>query len=146
MTASQSPRCSLWRQFLAESLGTFVLVIFGIGATAQSVLSNRDKGDALSVHTGWALAYFLGSLISSRVSGGHLNPVITVALNIEQSSNWVGVVTLVTAQYTGAALAGGLSFLVYWEGITWFEHQVRVQTSTDGSDILYLPSRPDLSH
>ena len=29
-----------------------------------------------------------------------------------------------TAQYTGAALAGALSFLVYWEGITWFEHQV----------------------
>ena len=34
------------------------------------------------------------------------------------------MVTLVTAQYTGAALAGALAFLVYWEGITWFEHQV----------------------
>ena len=74
MTASNT-RCSLWRQFLAETLGkqtlsttswwlvagplsetcnagTFVLVIFGIGATAQSVLSNKDKGDELSVHTG----------------------------------------------------------------------------------------------
>ena len=72
----------------------------------------------------WALAYFLGSLISSRISGGHLNPVITVALNLTRGSSWVGVVTLVSAQYTGAALAGGLAFLVYWEGITWFEHQV----------------------
>ena len=102
-----------------------MLVIFGIGATAQSVLSNKDKGDELSVHTGWALAYLLGSLISSRVSGGHLNPVITVALSLRPGgSSWSAALTLVTAQYTGAALAGCLAFLVYWEGITWFEHQV----------------------
>ena len=104
------------------------MVIFGIGATAQSVLSNKDKGDELSVHTGWALAYLLGSLISSRVSGGHLNPVITVALSLRPGgpggSSWSVAVTLVTAQYCGGALAGCLAFLVYWEGITWFEHQV----------------------
>ena len=74
--------------------------------------------------TSWALAYFLGSLISSRVSGGHLNPVITVSLSLARSSTWSAAVTLVAAQYTGAALAGCLAFLVYWEGITWFEHQV----------------------
>ena len=47
-----------------------------------------------------------------------------MALNLERGSSWLGVLTLVSAQYTGAALAGGLAFLVYWEGISWFEHQV----------------------
>ena len=55
--------------------------------------------------------------------GGHLNPVVTVSLSLDTSS-WLAVLTLVAAQYTGAALAACLSFLVYWEAITEFEHQV----------------------
>ena len=112
MATSCCARNILARQFLAECLGrlatiqfwvqinltfagTFVLVLFGVGATAQSVLSNRTKGNYISIHFGqdsiwllvyvwrsppvfrWGLAYFLGSCIAGR-SCGHLNPVVTV--------------------------------------------------------------------
>ena len=56
--------------------------------------------------------------------GGHLNPVVLVSLNIDSSTSWLAVLVLLTAQYTGAALAAGLSFLVYWDAVNWFEHQV----------------------
>ena len=49
--------------------------------------------------------------------------MVTVSLSLDTSS-WLAVLTLVAAQYTGAALAACLSFLVYWEAITEFEHQV----------------------
>ena len=49
--------------------------------------------------------------------------MVTVSLNLH-TSRWGTVVVLVAGQYTGAALAACLSFLVYWEGISWFEHQI----------------------
>ncbi len=34
----------VWRELLAEFLGTFVLIIFGVGVVAQSVLSSGAAG------------------------------------------------------------------------------------------------------
>ena len=69
----------------------------------------------------WGLAYFLGSCISGRVSGGHLNPLVTVSLNLShhQTQGWITVIILVIAQYLGALLAALLAFLIYWDGINW---------------------------
>merc|ERR1712218_27809 len=101
-------------------------VLFGLGATAQSILSNRSSGSFLSIHFGWGLAYFLGNLISGKVSGGHLNPIVSVSLNLLKShtQSWATVITQVFAQYLGAFLSGLLVFLIYWDGIIWFEHQI----------------------
>ena len=79
------------------------------------------------------------------MSGGHLNPVITVALNLDRGSSWLAVITLVAAQYTGAALAGALAFLVYWEGITWFEHQVGEFRPTETAQIFSTFPLPQVS-
>ena len=54
--------------------------------------------------------------ISGRVSGGHLNPVVSVSLNLDNSIGWLAVVISVLAQYLGAFLAALLVFLVYWDG------------------------------
>jgi glycerol uptake facilitator-like aquaporin len=40
------------REFLAELIGTFVLITFGQAAVAQSVLSLGNKGDFFSVNWG----------------------------------------------------------------------------------------------
>ena len=79
------------------------------------------------------------------MSGGHLNPVITVALNLDRGSSWLAVITLLAAQYTGAALAGALAFLVYWEGITWFEHQVGEFRPTETAQIFSTFPLPQVS-
>jgi aquaglyceroporin related protein len=73
------------REFLAEMLGTFALVIFGDGAVAQVVLGNAARGDTffggfLNISFGYGLALMIGICISGGVSGGHLNPAVTLAM------------------------------------------------------------------
>ena len=70
----------------------------------------------------WGLAYFLGSCIACRVSGGHLNPIVTVSLNLHHNpwQGWITVIIMVIAQYLGALLGAILAFLVYWDGINWW--------------------------
>ena len=110
----------------------------------------------------WGLAYFLGSCIACRVSGGHLNPLLTVSLNLHHNlrQGWITVIIMVIAQYLGALLAAILAFLVYWDGINWWVNltdfpikkpqsskpfKVRASgwgvqaCSPDSRDILHLP-------
>ena len=73
------------REFLAETLGTFALVIFGDGAVAQVVLGNAAREDTffggfLNISFGYGLALMIGICISGGVSGGHLNPAVTLAM------------------------------------------------------------------
>lgn len=57
-----------------------MLIVFGCGSVAQSVLSLGLKGDFFSINWGWCIGAVLGLLLSSEVSGGHINPAVTVAL------------------------------------------------------------------
>ena len=67
--------------FLAEFIGTMILVILGNGVVAN-VLLNRTKGNNggwIVITAGWGLAVFVGVFIASKYSGAHLNPAVTLA-------------------------------------------------------------------
>jgi len=110
------------REFLAEFLGTFVLVTFGNGSVAQSVLSLQTKGNFFSINWGWGIGVFLGMVISSGVSGGHLNPAVSVALASLGKLPWRKVPHYLAGQYLGAFTASCTVFLAYWDGLVWYEH------------------------
>ena len=59
----------LAKEFLAELLGTAVLLMFGCGCVAQSVLSNKENGGMLSINIGWGLGVLLGIMVAGPVSG-----------------------------------------------------------------------------
>ena len=88
MMLAMQKRCRfrrLWmREFLAELLGTFVMVAFGTGVVAQKVFSTTDSisaaGSELSINACWGMGVFFGILISGTVSGAHLNPAVSLAL------------------------------------------------------------------
>ena len=61
-----------------------MLVLLGDGAVAQVVLGNKVRGDTfyggfLSISIGYGLALMLGICVSGGVSGGHLNPAVSLA-------------------------------------------------------------------
>ena len=48
------------REAAAEFLGTFILIAFGVGVVAQTVLSKEANGSFLGINIGWGLAVMLG--------------------------------------------------------------------------------------
>src|SRR5690606_29736963 len=68
--------------FLAELVGTFILVLMGDGVVAN-VLLKRSKGEGsgwIVITTGWGLAVTFGVYAVGWMSGGHLNPAVTLGL------------------------------------------------------------------
>ena len=76
------------REAAAEFLGTFILIVFGVGVVAQTVLSRGANGSFLAINLGWGLAVMLGVYASAGVSGAHLNPAVTLALAVTRGFPW----------------------------------------------------------
>ena len=105
---------ALAREFFAEFLGTFILVVLGDGAVAQMVVSNDNKMSTfLSVNFGFAMAVAFGVYVSGGVSGGHINPAVTLVMAVIGRLKWVKVPVYMIAQYLGAFCGAAVVFGVY---------------------------------
>ncbi|XP_028827695.1 aquaporin-3b [Denticeps clupeoides] len=107
----------LVRQALAECLGTLVLVMFGCGAVAQLVLSGGTHGMFLTVNFAFGLAATLGILVCGQISGGHLNPSVTLALCILGREPWKKFPVYFLFQTLGAFLGSGVIFGMYFDAL-----------------------------
>ncbi|KAJ3362524.1 hypothetical protein GGF32_005969 [Allomyces javanicus] len=114
-----------YREYLGEFFGTFVMLLFGDGVVAQTVLSNGAAGDHLSIHIGWCLAVVFGIYVSGHQSGAHLNPSVTVSLAVHQGFPWRKVPGYILAQMLGAFLAAIVVFLNYYSAIDAYDGGVR---------------------
>jgi glycerol uptake facilitator protein len=98
--------------FLAEFIGTALLILLGNGVVANVVLTGTkgNGGGWIMITTAWALAVFVGVVVSAPYSGAHLNPAVTIALAISGKFEWAQVPIYMFAQMLGAMLG---SFLVW---------------------------------
>jgi MIP family channel proteins len=121
------------REMLAEFLGTFVLIVFGVGVVAQTVLSKQGAGSPLSINIAWGLAVTMGCYMSAGVTGAHLNPAVTLALAVHRRfpANKVGPYVL--AQMLGAFVASAVVYLTYHEALTAFDSGIRHVTGELGT-------------
>jgi aquaporin-9 len=111
------------RESAAEFLGTFVLVVFGVGSVAQAVFSGNKN--PLSIHLAWGLAVTMGVYVAAGVSGAHLNPAITLALAVHRRFPWKKVPAYWLAQFLGAFLASAIVYIIYFEAISHFDGGIR---------------------
>jgi len=101
--------------FLAEVLGTMLLIILGDGVVANVVL-NRTKGQNsgwIVITAGWALAVTVAVYAVGTFSGAHLNPAVTIGLASIGKFAWASVPTYIAAQMLGAFLGAGVVWLAY---------------------------------
>ncbi len=110
-----------WREAAAEFLGTFVLIMFGVGVVAQVVLGGGEHGQYLSINIGWGLAVTMGAYVAGGVSGAHLNPAVTLALAFHRGFDWRKVAPYIVAQFAGAIAASTVVYFTYQEAIHAFE-------------------------
>jgi glycerol uptake facilitator protein len=105
--------------FLAELLGTALLITLGNGVVANVVLQ-KTKGHAagwIVITTGWALAVTIAVYCVNAISGAHLNPAVTIGLASIGRFPWDQVPGYVAAQMLGAILgsvAVWLAYLPHW--------------------------------
>ncbi|MFO7301005.1 MAG: MIP family channel protein [Acidobacteriota bacterium] len=113
------------RELLAEFLGTFVLMIFGLAVVAQVVLSGQTAGEYLSINIGWGLAVTFGCYAAGGVSGAHLNPAVTIALAVHRAFPWNRAVGYIAVQMAAAFAAALVVYLTYYEAINAFDGGIR---------------------
>ena len=100
---------------LGEFIGTMLLVIFGDGVVANVVL-NQTKGQNsgwIVISAGWAWAVAIGVYAVGPISGGHINPAVTISLAVIGKFPWAMVVPYIIAQFLGAFVGGVLVWLAY---------------------------------
>lgn len=101
--------------FIAELLGTALLIAFGNGVVANVVLNKTYGQNAgwIVITFGWCIAVFVGVFVSAPASGAHLNPAVTIALAIAGKFSWADVPLYILAQCAGAFLGSLVVWLLY---------------------------------
>jgi glycerol uptake facilitator protein len=101
--------------FLAELIGTAVLITLGLSVVANIALEKTKGNNAglIVVAFGWAVAVFVGVFISADISGAHLNPAVTIALAVAGDFEWALVPEYLLAQFLGAFIGSILTWLAY---------------------------------
>ena len=90
--------------FMAELIGTAILVLLGDGVVANVVLK-KSKGfnsGWMVIASGWAFAVGVPAYIFGSISGAHFNPAVTIALAVTGKFAWSQVPMYILAQFIGA--------------------------------------------
>ena len=114
------------REAAAEFFGTMILIAFGVGVVAQTVLSGNANGSVLSINIAWGIAVMLGIYTAGGVSGAHLNPAVTIALAVHRQFPWSKVLPYSVAQIAGAFAGAALVFVTYREAMGAFDGGTRM--------------------
>ncbi|XP_064646833.1 aquaporin-7-like isoform X2 [Lineus longissimus] len=111
----------LIRLFLAEFLGTWILMTFGNGSVAQSVLTAESAGTFLSVNWAYGFGVMFGVYASFNVSGGHINPAVTLAMAMLGRLQWRKVPVYIVGQFLGTIASSAVVYGVYYDALNNFD-------------------------
>lgn len=139
-TSEPLDRKTVMREAYAEFLGTMILVLVGDGVVCQTVVSqgleasraikkevspdlSSYAGDWSTISMGYGIALMMGLYASAGVSGGHLNPAVTIAMCRHGRLPWAKAPYYITAQFAGAFVGAMIVYIGYlpglWELDTW---------------------------
>ncbi|AQQ54018.1 MIP/aquaporin family protein [Planococcus lenghuensis] len=102
-------------EFVAEVIGTMILIIFGGGVVAGVVLKDsKAEGSGWVVITiAWGLAVTMAVYAVGAFSGAHINPAVTLGLASVGEFPWEKVPLYIAAQMVGAIIGAFIVFLNY---------------------------------
>jgi glycerol uptake facilitator protein len=99
--------------FIAEIIGTMLMILLGNGVVANVVLTGTKGHNSgwIVITTAWAFAVFVGVVVAGPISGAHLNPIVTLGLALVGKFAWSQVASYVLAQMIGAIIGAFLVWL-----------------------------------
>lgn len=101
--------------YIAEFLGTMLLILLGDGVVANVTLNKSGMKGAGSIQItfAWGLAVMLPAFIFGAASGAHFNPALTIALAVDGTISWALVPGYIAAQFAGAFVGACLVYLLF---------------------------------
>ena len=102
-------------KFLAEFVGTMLLIILGDGVVANVTLnkSGMKGAGSIQITLAWGLAVMVPAFIFGAASGAHFNPALTIALAVDKSLPWAEVPVYIIAQFAGAIIGACIVYLMF---------------------------------
>lgn len=110
-------RKDIIKEFLAEFLGIFVLILFGCGSVAQTVLSKGALGEPLTIHIGFTLGVMMAVYVAGGVSGAHVNPAVSLAMVVLGKLPIKKFPVYVAAQFLGAFAGSCAVYGLYYDAL-----------------------------
>ncbi|CAJ1991176.1 aquaporin / Aquaglyceroporin 1 (AQP1) [Leishmania donovani] len=104
------------REYVAEFFGTFFLVTFGTGVIATTVFhagnaaSYQSNSSYMAITFGWGFGLTIGLFLSMAVSGGHLNPAVTLANCVFGAFPWIKLPGYFLAQFLGGLVGAANTY------------------------------------
>ncbi len=102
-------------EFMAEFVGTMILVLLGDGVCANVCLKGTKGQNSgwIVITMGWGLAVFTGVVVCQAVSGAHLNPAVTVGLAAAGAFPTEKMAAFISGQMLGGAMGAFLVWVFY---------------------------------
>jgi glycerol uptake facilitator protein len=101
--------------YIAEFIGTMILIILGDGVVAGVLLRNSKAENSgwIVITFGWAMAVAVAVYCVFQFSGGYINPAVTIGAAVTGGLEWAVVPGYLIAQFLGAFVGGVIVWLAY---------------------------------
>lgn len=102
-------------RFMAEIIGTMILIIFGGGVVAGCVLtkSKSNSGGWIVITAGWGFGVAMASFVTAPVGGAAINPAGIISAAVIGGIPWSEVPALILAEFIGAFIGAVIVWLAY---------------------------------
>ncbi|KAJ6104588.1 hypothetical protein N7523_010908 [Penicillium sp. IBT 18751x] len=132
-----------FREPLAEWLGTTIAMTIGLCATLSNFTSNSQAGTFTSQSIAWGFGFMVAIYTTGGVSGGHLNPAISISLSVFRGFPARQCLIYIAAQLLGAITAGGFAYAIYHDAIVEIAAAAKVpQSQSVASEAFITAPKP----
>ncbi|MDO5564198.1 MAG: MIP/aquaporin family protein [Eubacteriales bacterium] len=101
--------------FIAEFLGTMMLILLGDGVVANVTLnkSGMKGAGSIQITIAWGLAVMIPAFIFGAASGASFNPALTIALAAGGRFSWALVPGYIASQFLGAFVGACIVYIIF---------------------------------
>ncbi|NVN91987.1 MAG: MIP family channel protein [Desulfuromonadales bacterium] len=110
----------LSHEFMGEFIGTLLLVLFGCGSVAVTILFSAHVG-LFQVAMVWGLGVTIAIYATRHLSCAHLNPAVSIAMVLGRRMSPSKLPLYISAQFIGAFVAAALLYLLFADSIAQYE-------------------------
>ncbi len=121
-----------WKALIAELVGTFALIYIGVCAIANF---HGVSGGLLGIALAHGLAIAVMVSATGAISGGHLNPAVTVGAWVADRIECKTAIAYILAQLTGSLMAALCAYLSF-SGLYLYDHNIGGDIVANGTPAL----------